>query len=338
MESIKKFYIILFFVTCLSFSQNNEYFNLIDQAEIAIVNSDFKEANSLYQKAFNTNTESFVLDIINYSKCNCFLSDKIQKNAIITLLQKGLSIKELRKDVVLKKCIKKNDAEFKDIEPIYDSLYRKQIQQLGYDDQFYRLKKGSYVKYRKEIDSIDYNNINTFIELVDEKGFPSEAKIGVENRVGWQEWIIVVLHYQQQRSKDKSKPDITKILKKAVDENKLRPSIYAHLAEMQNDSIYRKYYHSPLVMIEKGEYRIFKSTLDKVNTIDEEREKIGMSSLKNQLVKFFFTQSKKNKYDFNFGYVDTYSTDLTKQSKELKEYFRGKSVKVNNKNYDFIGK
>lgn len=255
-------------------------------------------------------------------------SGEIQKNELISLLQRGLSIKELRKDVVLKKCIKKNDLEFKNVEPIYDSLYRKEIQQLGYDDQYFRLKRGSYTKYRKEIDSVDNININTFLKLVKEKGFPTESKVGVENRVGRQEWVIVVLHYQQQRSRDKTMPDITEVLKNAVDENKLRPYLYTYLAEMQNDSIYRKYYHSPLVMLKKGEYRIFNSTLDKVNSIDEERKKIGMSSLKNQLIKFFFTQTKQNKYDFNFGHDNAYM-DMTKQSKELKKHFKNKSIKVN---------
>lgn len=68
MISTNKLCIIIYFATSICFSQNKEYFNLIDQAEIAIVNSDYKKANNLYQKAFNTNTEPFVLDLTNYLK------------------------------------------------------------------------------------------------------------------------------------------------------------------------------------------------------------------------------------------------------------------------------
>lgn len=321
-----KLKIILFVLTTSSvYCQNRAYLRLINAAELNITENEFASAFENYGKAFQLSDNPKAIDLVNSLKCACLLKKANVDKLLIKIFQKGLTYNDLFfKEDLLKKCLSKRKLEIKP--PPIDLNYRTQINNLNKADQFFRTKTGSYRKYQKQIDSVDKKNVKALIRLIEKKGFPSESRIGVETVIGYQGWEIVVWHYQQQRSRDKSKPDLfSGILMKALQNDEISPLVYATYVELQNDSIYLKYITNPLIILDKDEYRILKSTLEKKDQINASREAIGMNSLEDDIKKIIY--QRKNKYQFNFGFDGGYF-DLTRQEKSVKKKLKERTVKL----------
>ncbi|MEO8772694.1 MAG: hypothetical protein ABI263_02475 [Gelidibacter sp.] len=234
-----------------------------------------------------------------------------------------MTLEDLKNDKVLINCLKEI-KQVDNVDVTYDMVYRAEIDTLDFKDQLYRIKSGSYKKYRKEIDSIDKQNISKFLELIERNGFPTESKIGIETLSGYQGWKIVVLHYQQQRSVNNSKPNLfSEILMDALKNDEISPLQYSKQIEMQNDPKYLNYKANPLIVLKKGQYRIGNSTLENLESINKSRADISLYTLKDYAEKIIFQD--RNPHDFNFGINGGY-IDLTSQSKDLKKKMKRKTV------------
>lgn len=304
-------------------SQNDAYYKLTNTAELDIVRGNYSSALENYNQAFSISEKPKTIDIVNSLKCSCLIKSPIQENVIKKLYQRGLTYKDLNKDKVLKNCLK-DYKRLEEVDFAYDTEYRAAINKIDDDDQVLRITHGSYKQYRKEIDSIDEQNVSNLREWIVTKGFPSESKIGVESISGWQGWKIVVLHYQQQRSVNTSKPDLfSEVLLSALKNDDITPLQYSEYIEIQNDPKYLKYKSNPLVMLKMGQYRIGNSTLENLETVNKARADISLYALKDYAEKIIFQD--KNPHDFNFGINGGY-VDLTSQSKDLKKKFKDITV------------
>lgn len=299
---------------------------MINIAELAVVKEDFNSAFQSYNQAFKYTDEPKVIDLMNSLKCACLSKGEIDYNLVKQLLSKGLSDSDIVNGVIVKGCLKINKRDH-EVKVIYDSLYRKEINDLGEKDQYFRLKTGSYKKYRKEIDSVDALNINRLLHLISTKGFPSETRIGVENIGGYQGWEIVLWHYQQQRSiKKNNKQDLfSDVLYDALRNGEITPLEFSIFIELQNDPKYLKYKTNPLTILEKGKYRVLKSILENIKQIDSDRKEVELEPLKDYIKKIVYQND--NKYNFYFGINNGY-IDLRDQSKAVKKLLKEKTVQL----------
>lgn len=318
--------IILFSYSILAIAQNKEYYELTNDAELAIIREDYAIALNKYRKAFLISTEHKTIDIVNAIKCSCLLKKYDLSSLLQKLFQKGLTIENLRKDKLLKSQLKKIENKKQNRKTKIDSTYRKQIIALDINDQKLRKKSNCYVRFRDKIDSIDKENIENLLTLIETKGFPSEDISGVQNIGGYQGWEIVVLHYNQKRSIDKTLPDLfSKILFNALQQNKITPIKYANLIEVQNDKSHTNYQTTPLVILTKREFRISKKISKKEDEINKKRGEIQLCKLKDYVQKIIFQNN--NKYNFYFGISNGY-LDLSSQSKSIKNKLKEKTISV----------
>ncbi len=118
-----------------------------------------------------------------------------------------------------------------------DNPLRDTIRRLEENDQYFRLKPGSYSVYGDTIAFIDSINIDIILDLVANGRFPGEALGGVTDMYGTQPLDIVLHHYTQLTSLNKDKPKITSILVDLVHQGKLMPNKCALWLGLQNDGL-----------------------------------------------------------------------------------------------------
>ncbi len=118
-----------------------------------------------------------------------------------------------------------------------DNRLRDTLYQLEQNDQYFRLKPGSYSVHGDTIAFIDSINMDIVLDLVANDRFPGEALGGVTDMYGTQPLDIVLHHYTQSTSLDPTKPKITSILVDLVHQGKLMPNKCALWLALQNDGL-----------------------------------------------------------------------------------------------------
>lgn len=160
-----------------SYLGQKHYNQIINQAELAIVDNNFKEANKLYKSLFE-NDYMFVKDLWNYT----FSLIKDED----TLMAKKCVVEMLKNDI-LKRRIEENDL----LNKIYHSIESPEpeknvtnlylynlIDSLHAQDQKYRNVDYAYKVYKSEIQKIDSVNSEVLKKIFETNGIPSEDQIG----------------------------------------------------------------------------------------------------------------------------------------------------------------
>lgn len=173
----------------LTIAQENNiaiYFDLVNKAEIAICQSNYKTGLGYYQKAFRFHHEPFTKDYHNALICSVYNKDyKTAKECYIKLAERNYYLFDLREalsDIVDLKEWKK--LESLDIPVKINFEYQEKLEALVKRDQDirnYSIKKNPNNHYEHNKDTIMYIdslNLAEFKELVKEYGFPTEDKIG----------------------------------------------------------------------------------------------------------------------------------------------------------------
>lgn len=332
---MKKLIILIFFVLPKVFySQSKDYYSLVNEAEFLIVENKFKLANEKYKEAFKLKIDFKIVDIVNSLKCSCILNDTLPSILIKALEEKNVTNKLIKQDKVLKKCFKANKIVLDNSKATIDMHYLKLINTIVDKDQAIRNKPNAYVKYRKEMDSIDNENFIVFIALIDKFGFPSESKIGVSNNLrGYLEWEIIMRHLFQHASKKNSslKPEtLTKmkeILNKALLNDDITPMQYAYYLELEKNNVY--YENCVLSNLDNNEWGIPQSIIGKMEEIDVKRNQIGLCRIREHIKKTYFENNKKlNEYHFYFKSSEPYMYTLNFPS-EVKKLYRSSSIIIN---------
>lgn len=332
---MKNLIILIFFVLPnVFYSQKKEYYSLVNEAEFFIVENKLKLANEKYIEAFKLQIDFKIVDIVNSLKCSCILNDTLPSILIKTLEEKNVTNKLIKQDKVLKKCFKAKKIILDNSKATIDENYLKLINAIVDKDQAIRHKPNAYVKYRKEMDSIDNENFIEFISLIEKFGFPSESKIGVSNNLrGYLEWEIVIRHLFQHASKINSslKPEtLTKmkeILNKALLNDDITPMQFAYYLELEKNNVY--YENWILSKLDNNEWGVPQSIIVKMEEIDEKRNQIGLCSIREHIKKTYFENNKKlNAHHFYFKSHEPYMYILNFPS-EVKKLFRSSSIIIN---------
>jgi hypothetical protein len=315
----------------LIFSQIKEYYSLINEAEFIIVQNKLEQANIKYEEAFKFKVDYKIVDVVNSLKCSCLLNDSLPTNLLKVLEEKNVTNKLIRQDKVLRKCFKAKKIKLDNTKAVVDKNYIKLIENIVKKDQAIRHKPNAYIKYRKEIDSIDNEDFIEFIALIEKFGFPSESKIGItDNLSGRLQWQILMIHLFQHASKKNTslKPETyTKtraILDKALKNNDITPMKFAYFLELEKNNVY--YENWVLLQLDNNECGIPQSITGKMDEIDVIRKQIGLCSLREHIKKTFFENNKKlNPNHFYFKSDEPVMYTLN-YSSEVKKLFKSGSL------------
>jgi hypothetical protein len=333
---MKKIIIILSLILLphIFYSQVKEYYSLVNQAEFFISQNNFEQANVKYKEAFKFKVDYKIVDVVNSLKCSCLLNDSLPSNLINVLEQKNVNNKLIKKDKVLKKCFKEKKIDLDNTKTIIDNNYIKLIENIVRKDQAIRNKPNAYVKFRKEMDSIDNENFIEFIALIDKFGFPSESKIGInQNLRGNLNWEILTMHLFQHKSKNNSSlksetyTKMCNILKKALLNNDITPMKYVFFLELEKNNVY--YENWILSKLDNNQWGLHQSIIEKMDEIDLVREKIGLCKIREHIKKTYYENSKKlNPNRFYFKSDEPYMYTLNFPP-ELKKLYKSSSLIIN---------
>jgi hypothetical protein len=193
------FILFTFSFSSLVFSQPKQlvnYYAAVNKAEVCITQHKLDSSLLYYQQAFSAWPNPFGRDIYNAAVVACKKKwYPLTSQYLTRLLKLGGQIADMKAKTVFapffqSKPGKRFSLISPRIKPTYDLDYRKKIEALVAADQEFRTKKGSYTLYSDTIKKIDEKNVSALLQLINEKGFPSEAKIGIKDI----EWLTTPLY------------------------------------------------------------------------------------------------------------------------------------------------
>lgn len=241
MKNTLLFVILIFFgIPVLGQIQNyRAYQKSIHAAELYLVRGQKEEALNKYQEILVGSDENFAKDIYNALLVAGELGETVCFFELVDLLlSKGFEQNYLNSLAVFKK--RENDPrwlaflETNAKTDVKQPGLKAKLSQLAQDDQFFRVKDGSYDVYGDTIKHIDSVNMRFLLNLIANNEFPGEVMIGTQNVRGKQPVDILLHHYCQSTSLDSKKAKITDELVELVQMGKILPNKCAHWLEMQN--------------------------------------------------------------------------------------------------------
>lgn len=219
------------------------YFTQINLAEESIMSSNWEEAVSQYEKAFDFTVDPLFGDIINYLNSIIFSNNsRIQKSRKLTywfnyvVNEKHMEWSELKKKLFPHFFIEHFEKKYlyEDINEPYDSTLHNTLIQLYADDQNIRPRKGRYSKEEKlAIDSMDEVNWTRFNELIEKHGFPNErnTQYSLGGQDLWPTVSLLLRHFVQNGYGE----EVIAIVEKEFRELKIPRNIIAGVYDLEYD-------------------------------------------------------------------------------------------------------
>jgi hypothetical protein len=215
-----------------------KYYKYINEAELCIVNDDLVLALKKYSNAFTNIERVFIKDSYNAFIC-AFRSHQYQlaDEYLKMSLNAGLKLKFLSNNSSLSDVLesdewKKLELKYRNYKVEYDTILYNKLLNVHNADQAvrnycYLYGKENYSYSTSCIDTVrkvDKNNLDSVIFFISTYGFPNELLSGLEVPFGKVHYYFTFLHNTSWNN-----ISFLPILKSAVIEGKLSPSIYFDL-------------------------------------------------------------------------------------------------------------
>jgi hypothetical protein len=323
------------------------YYDLVNKAEISIVDSNYHIALKSYKGAFKKSTRFFAKDIFNAATCAQILKkDYLAKSYLLLLSEKGVSLSFIKKSKLLKGYFRDSifAASYEKMSKNFHNNLKnkvlvKKLDSLLNSDQYYR-RKGLYNGlykgiYRDSIFAADKANAIALKKIIDDYGFPHEDVIGVTpfgkskyNINSFEDFLIIILH----QTNLNLTVNFRESLLKAVEEYKITPQNAAFLIGLQEgrDSygIDKASFRVTLMVDSLKNHlpdsiksKIDKWVLKKISSKTEEelninRKNINLEPLSDYRKKILYLMRNK-KTEFIFSDTGGHSTYATKDLKSI---------------------
>ncbi len=340
---------LIFLITFNLFGQQKQkalkYYDYVNNAEIAICDSDISSANNLYEKAFELTGKPYSTDLNNALNCALDLHKyAIAEKYFKMLLSRGIQLEALQFYLKSKDSsyITNWIKQYPNDTSKYRHPLRREFTKMSEKDQSVRAyfsklnKDGNYMT--DSVLKVDSINANFLYQLFITNGntLPDEDLIG--NFYNTPPYHLILLHHLQQ----KNKGDLFDTLMfQSIFDLSLHPTVYAPLAEAKFDSEKKLYYKQdslqfPLsIFVAKFEEILFPEYFAPhvEKKINEERKKIGLCTLTELRKKIAFNyqhqqyKSFLSKYGFDAGiagYLEATSLEEAREWDQKNEPYKPK--------------
>jgi hypothetical protein len=201
-----KFFFLAIFLNSASiaFAQENlkSYYDNIYKADDFIVAGRLDSAELSLRAAFAHKPKPFARHLYIYAIVNSKLGN-FQKvsSAFKSLLELGMPFDKIVEANLFSGYLqsaegKKMAKSYKKIKPSYDHAYRERIKLMLVRDQLFRTKAGSYSTYGDTIKKIDRENIDELMMLIRTKGFPTEQRVGIDEKLNFAPLFALLIIHQ----------------------------------------------------------------------------------------------------------------------------------------------
>jgi len=217
-------------------SDLRQYYENVNKAELAIVYSDYSNASKYYKEAFKYAKYEFSQDLYNAALVSIVTKSYSQAlNYLDKLYPLGFKLNTLDTVMICKEFLassygKEARQRSKNVKLIYNVKYKRAIDKMLNEDQYFRIKPDGYKNFGDTINAIDNRNVKNFLKLIAKYGFPSEAKIGVDPvNIVVPKFFVLIFH--QNNGARYQTYNYSAILKSAVLKGELRNNIGASLIQ-----------------------------------------------------------------------------------------------------------
>lgn len=337
---MKKYFVLLclFLLTFHIIAQESQtpyyqYYKLVNNAELYIINEDYSSSVNEYLQAFQIKgIDPFAKDYYNASLC------AIQENKMNLAFD---WCKKLVDNGLDKKIIENNPSflplvgskKWKNLISTEPSSFRKSLidtlNNLYIRDQYYRIKPGSYKIYADSIKMVDKQNDRILRDIIGRYGYPSEKLLGFSNGVGFDQKFEMVIWHQTNLNKIS---DYTDILRDASKSGLVPPQRAGALIENHTGlSLYNMepYYKLSCSMCSDSIQSDISKKLfyweipkEKLARFDSLRSEIGLESLQDFKMKTLYALEHDSPYLF-YG-KGAISTFIFRSDEEVVDYQKEK--------------
>lgn len=318
-----------------------KYFYLINQAELKMVDNDYKKALYFFKKAFLVNKKSFGKDYYNACVCGALAGKKsVAIKLMKKLISKGVSLSFFERKDIFNGIVVANRRALAKISPIkIDTQLKERLELLYQKDQLLRGRSDSYTTLDDTIKKIDAGNVSELLEIINDFGFPDESHIGLNDTLNLSLPHYIVIRHQ---TPPYQIYNFTDILTKASKEGKLLPYIASYLIDLvsgqdiygfpiifrvvdQKDMTFEDFIddkkYEAMVSQSKWVYR----NLSQENElrINNNRYEIGLESITDYRKKLIFSLSNKYFLFYNEGGTATF---FSKDSLSIQKLLRNTTI------------
>lgn len=294
---MKTRYIIILTLFLQSFniySQNIiEYNQLINKAELSIIDSNYTKALDFYHTAFSIVEYPFATDLYNALLCATFTENyDLSFEYMYKLVHKGILYKNFENNKYLKPL--QTDQRWVDFKNYYDENHEKIIDGFNLelkaelDSMVAKDRAANKSRYkdpnlRPKFDSTIYANTIRLIEIIKNNGFPNENLMGIDNFTSIPFNIVLPFHYFQIIN-NKDSLEFFPILEKAVIDGNLNYKHFFGMCGYEFSNIYA----TKIAYLVDTNIIFPKISNEDVEYINKKRERLGIETYQESKEKTIF--------------------------------------------------
>ncbi len=326
----KTIFLLVFFLINLSlFSQSFiKYNQLVNKAELSIIDSNYTKALYYYQDAFKLVEYPFAKDLYNALLCATFTNNfDIAFEYLYKLVHKGIEYENFAKNKYLNPL--KEDKRWFEFEKYYYENRKKilagfnqdlkaEFERMLEEDQKSNKARKKDPNKRYKFDSTVFANTLRIKEIIQLYGFPTEEMLGVNDFTDAPFESALLFHYFQ-ISKQKNIKDSINIMPyliEAIKNGKLNYSLFFNYLE----DISLNKYGSNLAYLIDTNIVFIKIDSNSIAIINKNRKLLGIETLEESQTKVKYYIKKifkprpikkgEKEYDYMISIYDNIDTDF----------------------------
>jgi len=211
-----------------------KYQALVDVAERAICEDDYRTALDNYGLAFRQIERPFGKDVYNAALAAHAAGYRAERDAYLQQLINGSDDLGFIKSTFLSNFMSVQEWDILESKRKreYDAEFRAEMTQIGNSDQLFRK---DYDNYTDTINKLRIVNLNRLLEITEVQRFPAQMEMGYSENLRTQPHHSVLYQTAQRRSSDKTTTDLESTIRRAVKKGRLDPELAVLYMEVQDD-------------------------------------------------------------------------------------------------------
>lgn len=323
------------FNSTLASQSIEKYYQLINKAELKIINDSIPSAIEDYKIAFNSFEKPFSKDIHNALICSIKNGDNnLASELVKRLISLGCDLEFFRTNNNLDDYIK--TKYWFEVVSLYPSLRKQYYSKINLDlrskiesflcrDQFWRHQDPNYTVL-KDSTFLEDENLMEELHKIFESGYPDEYDVGLFFRNNksidhFNTIPVILLHNYTSYEKYKIGIDLTDKLLEYVHSGELNNGLFAYLHDRSGDFMLNFGYASTSIFKVRGKFYKDQSSIEVLKKRNLNRKTIWMDQLEDFYRKFIFQQNNSEFQFFTFpsaSQIDLPDELVKKVFKELK--------------------